>query len=324
MTILKAMQNRIQGWFPRDPVIRVRTVGLQEKPRNNWSYLKNSVTMILVTLGVVVAVFVLSMSWIKIVVLSLAVGLGAAFILLHGKHRLRWAVGFGLVGVMVFALCFTAFEGYLSWNSGYPSTNSQSTPGITLSMTSLANFSVSKLVNGVMVSPTFSLLELEHGNLVFDSISLIPIGERGGYIEVNFFSPTDHTYFHFYSISGHPLIMQQMTYSGQRLAQLALTSEPVETTLNRIDELGLTSFYNQALQIAQNRTSNLLSVDSVSIAIAYARSTNIYGGLTVQLIGSHETPDPQRGTQGYGVLISEFQPDGTLIYMSKPTQEETE
>jgi hypothetical protein len=324
MKVKQSLTSKIRGWFPQDPVIRVRTVGLQEKPRSNWSYLKNSVATVLVTLGLVVAVFVLSMSWIKIVVLGLAVGLGAAFLLLRGKHSLRRVVGFGVVGVMVVALCFPGFEGYLFWNSGYPLTNSQSTPGITLSMTNLANFSVTKLINGVMVSPTFSLLELEHGNLMFDSMSLIPSGERGGYIEVNFFAPTDHTYFHFYSSNGHPFIMQQMTYSGQRLAQLALPFEPVETTLNRIDELNLNSFYNQALRIAQNRTSNLLSVDSVSIAIAYAQSTNIYGGLTVQLIGSHETPDPQRGTQGHGVLISEFQPDGKLIYMSQPTQEKTE
>jgi len=111
-----------------------------------------------------------------------------------------------------------------------------------------------------------------------------------------------------------------MTYSGQRLAQLSL-GEPVGTALSKIDEIGLYGFYNQALQLAQNRTSSLPSVDSVSIAIAYAQSTNSYGGLTVQLIGSHETPDPQGGIHGHGVVISEFLPDGTLTYMSQPTEE---
>ena len=172
--------KKINGWFPQDPIIRSRAFGLQEKPRNNWSYVKNSVATVLVTLGVVVAVFALSMSWIKIVVLGLTVGLGAAFLLLHGKHRLRRAVGFGLVGVMVFALCFTAFEGYLFWNSGYPPTYSQSIPDMTLSMTSFANLSVTELVHGVMVHPTFRLLELEHGSLAFDSMSMMPGRGNGG------------------------------------------------------------------------------------------------------------------------------------------------
>jgi energy-coupling factor transporter transmembrane protein EcfT len=322
MNTKRSLSSRIRGWFPSDPVIGVKAMELQEKPRNNWSYLKNSVATVLVTLGVVIAVFVLSMSWIKIVVLGLAVGLGATFLLLRGKHRLRRAVGFGLVGIMVFALCFTAFESYMFWNSGYPSTYSQSNPDMTLSMTSFANLSVTELVNRVKVNPTFSLLELEHGNLAFDSMSVMPGGERGGYIEVNFFSATDHTYFHFYSSNGHPFIVQQMAFSGQRLAQLSL-GEPVGTSLSKIDEIGLYGFYKQALQLAQNRTSSLPSVDTLSIAIAFAQSTNVYGGLTVQLIGSHVTPDSQGGVHGQGVLISEFLPDGTLIYMSQPTETNT-
>jgi hypothetical protein len=224
---------------------------------------------------------------------------------------------------MVFALCFSAFEGYLFWNSGYPPTYSQSNPDWTLSMTSLANLSVTELVHSVEASPTFGLLELEHGSLAFDSMSLLPArGEGGGYIEVNFFSATDHTYFHFYSSNGHPFIMQQMTYTGRRMAELSI-GEPVATSLSKIDALGFNTFYRQALQLAQNRTSSLPGIDSLSIAIAYAQSTNVYGGLTVQLIGSHEIPYPQDGVQGHGVLISEFLPDGTLIYMSQPSEANT-
>lgn len=265
------------------------------------------------------ATFLLSNSWIKYLLVGSALVLGIATLLPWSKTTIRRAVKFGLVGVMVFPLCFSAFEGYLFWNSGYPPTYSQSNPDWTVSMPSLANLSVTELVHSVEASPTFSLLELEHGTLAFDSMSVQPArGEWGGYIEVNFFSETDHKYFHFYSNDGHPFAVEQMSYSGLRLAQQSIGG-PVEASFSRIDEVGLYKIYRQALQLAQNRTSDLPS--SLSIAVAYAQSTNSYGGLTVQLIGSHELPDPKDGAYDHGVLISEFSLDGTLMYMPWPVQE---
>jgi hypothetical protein len=218
---------------------------------------------------------------------------------------------------MIFTLCFSAFEGYLFWNSGYPLTYSQSNPDWTVSLPSFANLSVTELVHSVEASPTFGLLELEHGNLAFDSLSVLPArGEEGGYIEVNFYSEKDHIYAHFYSNDGHPFVVEQMAYSGQRLAEQSIGGH-VEASLSRIDEVGLYTFYRQALQLVQNRTSSLPGINSFSIAIAYAYSMNSYGGgLTVQLIGSYGTPDPEDGVYGHGVVISEFSPDGMLMYMS--------
>lgn len=311
--------NVIRGWFPQDLKIRSQVLAPQKKPKGIWVPIENIVAIPVIVAGVA-AIFLLSNSWIKYMLIGSALVLGIAMLLLWGKTTIRRAVKFGLVGIMVFALCFSAFEGYLFWNSGYPPTYSQSNPDWTVSMPSLANLSVTELVHSVEASPTFSLLELEHGTLAFDSMSVQPArGEWGGYIEVNFFSETDHEYFHFYSNDGHPFTVEQMTYSGQRLAQQSIGG-PVEASFSRIDEVGLYKFYRQALQLAQNRTSDLPR--SLSIAVAYAQSTNMYGGgLTVQLIGSHELPDPKDGAYDHGVLISEFSPDGTLMYMPWPVQE---
>jgi hypothetical protein len=317
----KNLWAHIRGWFPHDPIIRSQVLAPQKKPKGIWLPIENIVAIPIIVAGVA-AIFLLSNSWIKYMLIGSALVLGFAILLSWSKTTIRRAVKFGLVGVMVFALCFSAFEGYLFWNSGYPPTYSQSIPDVTVTMTGLANLSVAEIVHNVEATPTFSLLELEHGSLAFDSMSVHPSGDMGGYIEVNFFSAADHTFFHFCSSKGHPYIMQQMTYSGQRLAEQSIGG-PVETSFSRIDEVGLYTFYRQALQLAQNRTSTMPSVDSLYIAIAFAQSTNVYGGLTVQLICSHETPDPKGGVYGHSFLISEFSPDGTLMYMPWPAQANT-
>ena len=102
------------------------------------------------------------------------------------------------------------------------------------------------------------------------------------------------------------------------MSQQYPSNQTADMALKRIDALGLNWFYNQALEIAQNRTANLPTIDSVDITITFGGAGS-YQGLTLQLIGYHQTILPNGGISGDGVLISEFEPNGTLLYMSKPS-----
>jgi hypothetical protein len=77
-----------------------------------------------------------------------------------------------------------------------------------------------------------------------------------------------------------------------------------------IDERGLPWFYNQALELAQNKTGTTPKVDALSLTVNFEDRIYIsYVGITLTLVGSFK---------GQSTLIADFEPTGTLIYMSQP------
>ena len=136
-------------------------------------------------------------------------------------------------------------------------------------------------------------------------------------VQVDFYGQHSNTYFYLVSSSGYPYHVSVGTYIKNQFHPQWLAAKNAFT---QIDALGLQCFYNRALEIAQNRTSNLPTIDSLSITLTYGSNTD-YEGLFVQLIGSHQTVIPNGSINGKGVLIAVFKPDGTLLYMSQPTQQ---
>jgi hypothetical protein len=312
----KRILSKIRGWFPKEPILPSRTTPSQAKLSKTRAIFQNLIVAFLVFVGLFCSVLLLSNSWIKIALIGLALVTGVLWLVSRGK--LRSALKLVFVAVMIFSISFTAVESYLFWNGGYPATYSTTEPQVTLSMQKMLNSSVEQIVQSAEKSQTLSLLKLEHGgNITFESLNLSPARWVGGYIGIDFASKTNNAYFRFYSSDGHQYIVEPSTYGGQLMSQLYPSNQTADMALKRIDALGLNWFYNQALEIAQ-RTANLPTIDSVDITITFGGAGS-YQGLTLQLIGYHQTILPNGGISGDGVLISEFEPNGTLLYMSKPS-----
>ena len=273
-------------------------------------------------IGVSYSFLGLSDSWIKTSLIAITLVTGALWLVSHRKvRRVGSALKFTLALVMIFSISFTAVEGYLLWNAGYPATYTPTQPTVTLNLQKMLNASIEQIVQSAEDSQTFALLKLEYGsNLMFESMNLSPSSgylRSGGYISVDFASSSGNRYFHCYSADGHQYIIQVTTYNSELISQQS-SQQTVDMALKQIDALGLNWFYNQALEIAQNRTTNLPSVDSVVVTLAFGEGFGGYQGLSLQLTGFHQTVQPNGSINGDGVLISEFQPNGTLIYMSNP------
>ncbi|HSV49209.1 MAG TPA: hypothetical protein VLH35_02750 [Candidatus Acidoferrales bacterium] len=315
--VTRFLRNRIRGWFPQEPLIRSQAPATPIKPINAWINSLNAVSSLIIAIGALCAFAVLHPSWIKNYVLLIAIIAGLAYLVAHRRPRARRIIKNMLVPVMIFTLCFTAVEVFMFWNAGYPATFSPSEPNVTLSMQGLLNASVVDIVKGIEESATFNLLKFEHGNdIMFESMILTPAGNgnKGGYISVDFNSKKSEQYIHFYSGNGHQYSLQVSPDERQIIHYTSI--QEIEHSLRQIDSLGLSWFYNQAIKIAENRTANVPTVDSLTVNLVFQDTSTGYEGLIVQIIGYHQTTD----TNWENVLISAFQPDGELIYMTKPRQ----
>ena len=94
-----------------------------------------------------------------------------------------------------------------------------------------------------------------------------------------------------------------------------VTSQSLENSFNQIDALGLEWFYNQALEIAHNRTATLQTIDSVAFSFNY--NTN-HECITVGILAHHSNPGSSYSSQ---VVNAEFQSDGTFVYMWTPRED---
>jgi hypothetical protein len=203
---------------------------------------------------------------------------------------------------MVCIIVFTAVETYMFWNAGYPPTYSRADPKTTLTMQSMLNASVLEIVQDIEQNPTFSLLKLEHnGEFKFHSMTFTPT-DVGGYLEVNFFCEEDSTYAHFFSGNGNQYRLtvwhSDLTYPYNQSSNVA------QEFLRQIDQVGLGGFYDQTIELANNKTANLSLIDTLNLNIVY-RS----GEWVVQVIGHHN----DGSIFGEDVIVSSFQPNGELI-----------
>jgi hypothetical protein len=278
--------------------------------------LQSIIIGLLVAVGLFFSVLLLSNSWIKFFAIGAFLVSGISWLLSRGS--LKKALKYLVVAIMIFAISFTSYESYLFWNAGYPPTYSPSEPKTSLSLQGMLNASLTQTLQDIEQSTTFSLLKLEHGDkIMFESMNLMPSNGPGGYISVDFLTENSNAYFHFYSANGHQYILQKTSYAGRLASQLYPSNQTADETFRQIDSLGLSWFYNRALEIAQNRTTNLPSVDSLTLSITYEEHGN-YQGITLQLSGFHQTVLEDGSIHGEGIIIADFQPDGTLIYMTQP------
>jgi hypothetical protein len=278
--------------------------------------LQSIIIGLLVAVGLFFSVLLLSNSWIKFFAIGAFLVGGISWLVTHGslKKTLKYLV----VAIMIFAISFTSYESYLFRNAGYPPTYTPSEPKTSLSLQGMLNASLTQILQNIEQSPTFSLLKLEHGDkIAFESMRLMPSNGPGGYISVDFLTDNSNAYFHFYSGNGHQYFLEKTSYIGPLVSQLFPSNQTVEETFRQIDFLGISWFYNRALEIAQNRTTNLPSVDSLTLSITYEEH-GTYQGITLQLSGFHQTILEDGSIHGEGIIIADFQPDGTLIYMTQP------
>lgn len=309
-----SIEQRIRGWFPKEPILPTRTASNQTKASRMRVVFQNLALGFLLIAGLLCSILLLNSSWIKFIVITLISVGGLLWRFSHGS--LRKAFKFFWVCVLIFAISFTAVEIYMFSNAGYPPTYTPSQP--TLSMQALLNASVTEIVQGIEQSPTFRFLNLEHKEIALETIELNPVVTGG--ICVTYFLEDTHSIVQFTSRCGQQYRVTISRLIGQPFSEKYSGTKPTEEMLQQIDALSLKEFYNKALQIAHNRTCDLQAIDSLSITINFEHYMD-YQGITLQMRGHHEIILPDGHIDGEGVLIADFQPDGTLLYMSQPTQQ---
>jgi len=274
---------------------------------NNNSIAKSIFAGILMAVGLFSVVVLLGNSWIKIVVISLIIVSSVVWSLSHGVLRR----GFKrlILAVMIFAICFTTFEGYLLWNAGYPPTFMPSQQGVTISYTNILNASLTQIVQSVENTPTFSLITLEHpGKVTFESMKL-DTTFGGGHIEVVLYQKSSNLGFKFVCSDGHSYHTSVSSWSGYPLSLAFPQEQTPEETLKQIDTLGLRWFYDSAIEVYQNKTGVYPDINALHVSIQW-ENYGTYQGMTLLLIGY------ESNYSGHGVFFADFQPDGTLLYIN--------
>jgi hypothetical protein len=182
-----------------------------------------------------------------------------------------------------------------------------SQPGVTITNNSIFNVSLTQLIDGIDKSPTYALLTAEHGITFPETIWLQTWAQnetRYGSINIGFYGQDSNVYYDYSASQGGQYHVQVGSYYTTQFSTPYMQAS-AKQAFQQIDTLGLQWFYNQALQIAQNRTKAALQIDSLSLTVGLEG----YDHITLLLIGSHN---------GAGVLIADFEPDGDLNYMSQP------
>ncbi len=302
-----------RGWLPQEPILRTHALPNQSKASRARIIFQNLVMGFLVIAGLFCSVLLLN-SWLKFVFITLILVGGLLWRFSHGN--VRKVFKFFMVAVLIFVISFTAVEFNLISNAGYPPTYSTSQTSTTISKNNMLNFSLSQMLQDIESTPTYKLLTLQFGPTEAENIKL-DSSFPGGQVQVDFYGQKSNTYFYFLSSQGYPYHVNVGTYSVNQFHPQGLAAKD---SFAQIDALGLQWFYDRALEIAQNRTSNLPTIDSLTITLTYGGNTD-YDGLFVQFIGSHQTVLPNGYINGEAVLIAVFKPNGTLLYMSQPTQQ---
>ena len=266
---------------------------------------QNLIVALLTAAGLFCSLLLLTYSWVKIVAIAAILVPGAFWVVTH--ERVKKIFKFVALGALIFAIAFASVENYLLLNAGYPSANAASAK--TGGYTSLFNISLIQLIDGIEKSPSYALLKAEHGQVNPESIQLDSSFPE--WVEVDFYAQNSNTYLAFMSSApGDQYRVQVSTYSGEPFSLPYVQSSSAQE-FSQIDAKGLQWYYNRAVVLAQNRTGAPPKIDSLWFTMSVEdRIYMSYEGITVQIIGSY---------QGVDTLICDFEPDGTLIYMSIPS-----
>ena len=211
---------------------------------------------------------------------------------------------------MLSTVALAVAEGYLFRNTIYPPVYLRSERGANLSNEAVLNASLVEIVQGIEQSSAFALLKLEHsGEFTLESINLNMYGN----VRV-LYSAEDKSRIQFISSGDAPYSISVSPSSSKPFSQRYPSNQPTSHVLEQFDSLGIRWFYNTALEIANNRTENLPSIDDLTLELTFGEHRD-YQGLSLLISGLHSSDERHYGS----VLITSFQPDGTLIYMSQPS-----
>lgn len=268
---------------------------------------KNVVLSLLTAVGVF-AIFAvmttLGNSWLKILLIGVAVAAGLFVLVTKGKSKR--VSEFLVAGILIFVISFASVESYMLVNVGYPSTYAIDKPNVTLSFQGLLNGSLTQIVQNITQSSTFNLLKFEYSsNVTLRYLEFrTALGSDGGYIRATFSFDNSNDLYNFISSDGRQYTVSRSTDES---AMPPFSREITQEMLSSIDCLGINWFYNQCVEVTQNRTTDLPSIDSLRLTITYDEFTN-YEGIKVTLSGYH-----QRGSSSENVFQGFFQPDGAVI-----------
>jgi hypothetical protein len=317
MTAKKSLENRIRGWLPQEPILPNRASSNQATKKEIPLNFQNVFLACLLLAGFICYWSYLSNSWIKFLLLGITLAFGGLWVLAQGK--LKRVLKVSLAVMLIFVISFAAFETFMFQNAGYPVYYSQTEPQVSLSQQQMFNASLSQIVQSAQASSTFNLLRFEHGNnFSVVTVELWPYNGAstiGGYVGVEFYFANDNFYAHLYSHNGHQYIVEPDKYEGFPIPQSYRSNQETNKAIEQIDLLGPNWFYSQALQIAQNKTPNIPSVDSIDMTLKFQDISGIYQGFTLVIVGDHHLPKTanQNAPSDEGVLLSYFAPNGTFI-----------
>jgi hypothetical protein len=266
---------------------------------------------LLVAAGLFFSILLLSYSWMKILVVSLILVCIVIWLVSHGK--LKKALKYLVLSLMIFGICFTSFERYIFWNAGYPSTYTSSNPNITIFYPGILKVSLTEIVQSAKATNAFNLFRLQHfGEITFESIALSTTFP-GGRIEITFYNEGTNMGFGFISSSGYSYHASTIPWIGQPPSRMYSQLQTPEDTLKQMDGLGIQWFYNQAYEIYQNRTGTNLNTSSLDVSTQW-QEYNEYRGMVLEMAGWQ-----QRGNSIQDIFHVVFKPDGTLLYMNIQT-----
>ncbi len=278
-------------------------VGFTQKPRFLLS-LKTVVLASVVVAGFAGLIFVLSNSWIRLVLL--VAGIFGFLITLAAKGKFRSVMKYSVVSLMIFCLCFTAYESVAFSAVGGEPVILQPSNTPELTMDRMGNLSLTEMLNNIEQGQIGSLLKLEHHELGVPRLIDIRLAEAG-HVTIYYSTKNSNESVDLYSFDGY----QFSSRVGDDYSDYPnVTQQDVRSSLDQIDALGLKWFYNQALEAAQNKTANLHKVDTVVFQFNYYSNL---GGLSLAVAAHYSTP----GSNYYPLVFSAgFSPNGTLINSS--------
>jgi hypothetical protein len=209
--------------------------------------------------------------------------------------------------VLLFAISFSAVEGYLFRNAGYPPTFGSPQSGVTLSYPSILNASLTEIVQNIKDAPAFKLLMLEYPNEVRIETIKLSTTFGSGSIEVHFYQESSKLGFNFFS-SGGSYHVSVSPLLGTSLHPMFPRYQSQDVLLKQVDDLGLQWYYDVAVEAYQNTTGADLEVNDLIITIQSVNHSNYPGGIQLHILGMHKD-----GSHSNFAFSAYFHPNGTLV-----------
>jgi hypothetical protein len=267
---------------------------------------KNTLIIMLIFVGLL-SMFLITrnnISWIKLLAIGLLGAGGVIWLvstcLLRRTVKFWRAVKYMMVVVSIFAISFSAFEGYVFRNAGYPPTFDTPQSDGTFTYTDKLNVSLNELVQSAENTLAFKLLRLEHpGEVGIRTIWLFDYQ-----VSMSLSLGSSATCY-FGALVGDPYRVSTM--SGDLTSFLKeYPRQQRNEDFQQIDNLGLQWYYDRAIEACQNETGTTPEINRLGISIDVFNPSE-YKGLYVNMFGSYIHEDDYSE-----VFYVRFYPNGTI------------